>query len=58
MTFDDVDSKWPYLYGIFQKSDIACEKVLFKFVTGHGARTYLNACKNNDKLIVWSMLVF
>ena len=32
--------------------------MLFEFVTGHGARTYVNECKNEDKLIVWSMLVF
>ena len=30
-------------------SDIACEKVLFKFVIGHGARTYVNECKIKDK---------
>ena len=31
---------------------------LVKFATGHGARTYVNECKNKDKLIDWSMLVF
>ena len=29
-------------------SDIACEMVLFKFVSGHGARTYMNVYR------VWS----
>ena len=52
MTFDHADSKPPYL------SDIACENVFFKFVTGHRARTCVNECKNKDKLIVWSMVVF
>ena len=44
--------------GDFPRSDIACEKMLFKFVTGHGERSYVNERKNKDKLIVWSMLVF
>ena len=42
----------------FPKSKIPCEKVLFKSVTRHGARTYVNECKNKGKLIVWSVLVF
>ena len=50
MTFDDVDPQAAIFVWDFPKSDIACEKVLFKFVTGHGARTYVNECKNKDKL--------
>ena len=41
-------------------SDIAYEinvHCTFKFVSGHGARTYMNGCKNKDKQIVCSIFV-
>ena len=54
MTFVDVDSKQATMhFWDGPMSDIACENVLFKFVSGLGAwtcnRGHVNECNNKDK---------